>query len=175
MSKPSGNLPLSDKYSIRYHRINMDIKLESIPIFEGASEETLALLKPLFEPCTCHAGTIFEQGEPAIHFYLLLEGNVDILYKPYDTPPLTITTVKPNGIFGWSAIAGNTNYTSSAVCQAECKAMRVRGSDLRKLSAEYPETGEVLLDRIAQSVSTRWQNAHTQVRDILSQGLSNTL
>ena len=151
----------------------MDTKLEHIALFEGASEETLALLKPLFTPCTCHEGTIFEQGDPAIHFYLLLEGNVDILYKPYDAPPLVITTVRPNGIFGWSAIAGNTVYTSGAACQSKCTAMRVRGSDMRKLSIEHPAAGEVLLDRIAQSVSKRWHNAHAQVREILSLGMTS--
>jgi len=153
----------------------MESTLKNIPLFEGASEETLALLEPLFEDCTCHAGDIFKQGDPAIHFYLLLEGTVDLLYKPYDAPTITMTTVKAGGIFGWSAIAGNTAYTSGATCREECKALRVRGADLRKLSVEYPETGEVLLDRIAQSVSSRWQNAHAQVREILSLGISNDL
>lgn len=135
----------------------------------------LNLIEPLFEPCTCHEGVIFEQGEPAIHIYLVLEGSVDILYKPYDAPPLTITNVKPGGIFGWSAIAGNTVYTSGAKCEAICNTMRVRGEDLRKLSIEHPEAGEILLDRIAQSVSSRWQNAQAHVREILSHGISNSL
>lgn len=153
----------------------MESKLKSIPLFEGASDKTLALLEPLFESCTCHVGTIFEQGDPAIHFFLLIEGAVDILYKPYDSPPITMTTVKPGGIFGWSAIAGNTVYTSGATCREECKALRVRGEDLRKLSIEHPETGEILLDRIAESVSSRWKNAREQVREILSLGISTDL
>lgn len=153
----------------------MDTKFDNIPLFEGLSDEILQLIEPLFEPCTCHEGIIFEQGEPAVHLYLVVEGSVDILYKPYDAPPLTITNVKPGGIFGWSAIAGNTVYTSGAACHEVCKTMRVRGSDLRKLSLEHPKAGEILLDRIAESVSRRWQNAHTQVRDILSIGISSEI
>ncbi len=153
----------------------MNSKFENIPLFEGLGEEILTLLEPLFEPCTCHEGLIFKQGDPAIHLYLVTEGSVDILYKPYDAPPITITNVKPGGIFGWSAIAGKTVYTSGASCKEPCKAMRVRGADLRKLSIKHPEAGEILLDRLAQSVSLRWQNAHTQVRDILSLGISNDL
>jgi CRP-like cAMP-binding protein len=175
MSKPSGNLPLLHINPIRYYRYNMESRLKNIPLFEGASDKTLALLEPLFENCVCHEGNIFEQGDPAIHFYLLLEGMVDLRYKPYDAPPITMTTVKAGGIFGWSAIAGKTVYTSSALCNEKCIALRVRGTDLRKLCIEHPETGEVLLDRIAQSVSTRWQNAQTQVREILSLGISTTL
>ena len=153
----------------------MKSKFENIPLFEDLGEETLKLLDPLFEPCTCHEGLIFEQGDPAIHLYLVIEGSVDILYKPYDAPPIVITNVKPGGIFGWSAIGGNTVYTSSASCHEICKAMRVRGSELHKLSTQHPETAEILLDRLAESVSKRWHNAHSQVRDILSLGISTNL
>ncbi|MBT7070156.1 MAG: cyclic nucleotide-binding domain-containing protein [Anaerolineae bacterium] len=150
-------------------------KFNNIPLFEGLNENTLQLLEPLFETCTCHKGTIFEQGTPAIHIYLLIEGSVDILYKPYDSPPIIITNVKSGGIFGWSAIADNTLYTSGATCLGESKAVRIQGKALRELCIEHPEAGEILLDRFAKSVSKRWHNAHAQVREILSQGISNNL
>ena len=153
----------------------MDAKFKDIPLFEGLDKEILVLIEPLFEPCTCHEGTIFEQGDPAIHLYLVVEGTVDIIYKPYDTPPITMTNVKPGDIFGWSSIAGNTVYTSGAACQEPCKAMRIRGSDLRKLAQNHPEAGDILLDRIAASVSSRGQNANAHVREILSLGISNSL
>lgn len=153
----------------------MTSKFENVPLFEDLSAETLQLLEPLFEPCTCHEGLIFEQGDPAIHLYLVIAGSVDILYKPYDTPAITITNVKAGGIFGWSAIAGNTVYTSGASCRETCKAMRIQGSALRELCIQHPETGGILLDRLAESVSKRWHNAHSQVRDILSNGISHHL
>ena len=149
----------------------MELVFKNIPLFRNLSTETLEILEPLFEPCTCHKGIIFEQGDPAIHLYLLIEGTTDILYKPYDAPVITITTLKPGEIFGWSAIGENTLYTSGASCQGECLIMRMRGSDLRALSIQHPQVGENLLDRLAESVSTRWKDAHSQVRDILSQGI----
>ncbi len=151
----------------------MDSALENIPLFKDLSIETLGIIKPLFDPCTCHEGTIFEQGDPAIHLYLVIKGGVDILYKPYDAPAISITSVKSGGIFGWSAIAGNRIYTSGAVCQAECLTMRIQGNALRKLCIQHPQEGEILLDRLAESVSARWGNAHSQVRDILTQGVLN--
>ena len=151
----------------------MDSAFENIPLFKDLSTETLEIVTPLFEPCTCHAGIIFEQGDPATHLYLVIEGSIDILYKPYDAPSIAITSVKPDGIFGWSAIAGNRAYTSGASCQAKCLAMRILGKDLRELCLQHPRAGEILLDRLAESVSTRWANAHSQVRDILTQGVLN--
>ncbi len=149
----------------------MNVQFENISLFKELSDETLKLLEPLLEPCLCHEGIIFEQGTPAVHLYLLIEGSVDILYKPYDAPAITITTVKSGEIFGWSAIAENTIYTSGASCLDECNVMRIHGESLRNLCIQHPETGEILLDRLAESVSTRWCDARSQVRDILSQGL----
>lgn len=154
---------------------NMDARLKNIPLFKDLSEETLKLLEPLFEPCICHQGIIFEQGDPAILLYLVIKGSVDILYKPYDAPAITITNIKTGGIFGWSAIAGDTVYTSGSVCREECQAIRIQGNALRELCIQHPETGGILLDRLAESVSTRWHDAHSQVRDILSQGISHNL
>ncbi len=153
----------------------MSFTFETIPLFNDLNEETLQIIEPLFEPCTCHKGTIFKQGDPAIHLYLVVKGGVDIFYKPYDAPPITITGVKSGGIFGWSAISRNTLYTSGAICQAKCQVMRIQGSDLRALCIQHRQEGEILLDRLAESVSTRWQDAHSQVRDILFQGVSNHL
>ncbi|OQY31822.1 MAG: hypothetical protein B6I38_05270 [Anaerolineaceae bacterium 4572_5.1] len=152
--------------------MNFDIK--NLPIFRNLSESDLKLIKPLFDPCTCHEGHIFEQGDPAIHLYLVIKGSVDILYKPYDGPSIIITSVKEGDIFGWSAIAGNTVYTSGAVCTEDCLVMRILGSNLRELCAQHPKSGAILLDRLAESVSARWQDAHAQVRDILTQGVSDS-
>ncbi len=174
MSNPLGNLPLAKKIPVRYYQNTMDTLCENIPFFNGLDEEVLKIIKPMFEPCTCHEGTIFEQGDPAIHLYLIIKGSVDILYKPYDAPTLTVTEVKAGEIFGWSAISENTRYTSGAICRVKCQALRIQGSAIRKLCTQHPKAGEILLDRLAKSVSSRWQDAHSQVRDILTQGMSLT-
>jgi len=147
--------------------------IKNIPLFGSLSPKALELVEPLFEPCICHEGKMFEQGDPAIYLYLIIEGSVDILFKPYDGPEITITTVKAGGVFGWSAITGNAIYSSGASCVEKCEALRISGNSLRELCIQHPETGSILLDRLAESVSARWQDAHIQVRDILSQAVIN--
>lgn len=151
----------------------MDNLFEGTHIFDKLDEEMLGILATLFEPCTCHEGIIFKQGDPAIHLYIVKTGAVDLTYKPYDAPPITITTVHSDGIFGWSAIGGNTVYTSSAVCRTQCTALRTQGSAIRELCVRDRERGELLLDLLADSVGKRWKNAQAHVRDILTQGVSN--
>jgi CRP/FNR family cyclic AMP-dependent transcriptional regulator len=143
--------------------------LESIPLFQSLNRKTLRLLEPLFEPYSCPAGeTIFKQGDPAVYIYLILNGTVEVHYKPYDGPSIVITSLSKGSIFGWSAAIGNITYTSGTVCKVECKAIRIRGRDLQKFCVQNPEAGFHVLDLLAEAVSTRWTNAREQIHSLLS-------
>lgn len=148
-------------------------EFESVPLFKDLDERILHLLEPLFEPYGCPAGmAIFEQGEPAHYLYLILDGSVEIRYKPYDGPQLTLTNLAQGSIIGWSAVVGNATYTSGAVCKQDCTAIRMIGRDLHKLCANEPEAGRIILDLLAESVSSRWQDARDQIQTLLSSTVS---
>jgi CRP/FNR family cyclic AMP-dependent transcriptional regulator len=142
--------------------------LPYIPLFQDLDPAQTALLKPLFEEFTCPADTvIFEQDTPAIYLYLLIKGEVAIRYKPYDGPTITLTRLRVGDVFGWSAVVGSAHYTSSIISESEVEAIRVRGDHLLKLSSDAPETGKVVMDRLARVVSPRWGNAQAQVQSLL--------
>ena len=147
--------------------------LESVPLFRDVDDEILHLLEPLFETYTCPAETvIFEQGDPAHYLYLVLEGTVEMLYKPYDGPPLTITNLPQGSIIGWSAVIGNSTYTSGAVSKDDCQAIRMSSRDLHNLCAKEPEAGHIILNLLAESVSSRWQDAQSQIQVLLNNTVS---
>lgn len=147
--------------------------LETIPLFKDVDELILRLLEPLFEPFECSTGTvIFEQGDPAHFLYLILDGIIEVLYKPYDGPALTITNLVPGSIVGWSAAVGNATYTSGAICKEDCQAIRMSGRDLHKLCAKEPEAGRIILNLLAESVSPRWHDAHSQIQTLLNNTVS---
>ena len=148
--------------------------LETVLLFKDLDEYTLQLLEPLFEPFSCAAGTvIFEQGQLARYLYLLLDGAIEIRYKPYDGPPITVTILEKDTIFGWSAAIGNVTYTSGAVCQKDCRAVRIRSSDLHKLYEKEPEAGRVILNLLADSVSSRWDDAQSQIQKLLNKTVND--
>lgn len=147
--------------------------LESVPLFKDVDENILRLLEPLFELYSCPAETvIFEQGAPAHYMYLVLEGAIEMRYKPYDGPPLTITSLAQGSIIGWSAVIGNSTYTSEAVCKEDTQAIRMSKRDLHKLCAKEPEAGRIILDLLAESVSSRWENARSQIQTLLNNTVS---
>ncbi len=103
---------------------------------------------------------------------MVLNGKVDVSFKPYDGIPITVSHVGKGGLFGWSAVVGSDTYTSTAVAIEPVEAFRVRGSDLRKFCQEHPEKGRAILERLADGVSLRWKDAHKQVQSILVQGMT---
>jgi CRP-like cAMP-binding protein len=148
--------------------------LKQFPLFDGFSEDQMGLLRPLFLPCECHTGTVlFEQGDPAAYFYLLVSGEVAIHFKPEDGEDLVIARIKPGEMIGWSAVIGRRSYTSAAICTDYTELQRVRGADLQKLCVEHPETGNQFVDRMANVVAQRLECNHPQVLQLLENGLRN--
>jgi CRP-like cAMP-binding protein len=147
--------------------------LNRVALFKELDENDMNLLGPLFEPFSCQTGTvIFKQGASADFLYLILGGTVDVSFKPDDGAPLTISHIEEGGLFGWSAVAGSDKYTSSAIAIEAVEAVRVRGSELRKFCLEHPEAGKEILGRLADGVSSRWKDAHKQIKSILVQSMA---
>jgi len=144
------------------------------PLIKYLNEKYSDLLKPILEPFACSAGTVvFQQGTRADYLYLIIEGKVEVSYKPYDGVSITVHHVEKDGLFGWSAVVGSDKYTSSAIAIAALEAVRLRGSDLSKLCMEHPEAGKDILESLARAVSARWKDANEQVKSMLSQGLKD--
>ena len=132
------------------------------------------LLSPLFETFSCQQGNvIFQQGEQAEFLYVVINGKVDMSFKPYDGIPITISHVGKDGLFGWSAVVGSNKYTSTAIAIEDVEAFRIHGRDLRRFCQEHPAAGEDILERLADGVSSRWKDAHKQVQSILVQGMTD--
>ena len=145
-------------------------------MFEDLNETMISLLTPLFEVFSCQPGSIiFQQGDRAEYLYLVLDGKVDVSFKPYDGNLMTISHIDKGGLFGWSAVVGSDTYTSTALAIESVKAFRIHGSDLREFCREHPEAGKDILERLADGVSFRWKDAHKQVQSILFQGMNEKL
>ena len=138
------------------------------PFLNDLTREQYDLLLPLFEPFTAPSGTvIFKQGDEAAYLYLILQGKVTILYKPYDGPRITISHLHEGDIFGWSSVVGSETYTSDAQSSTSLETLRVRGADFRKLYSEHPNDCRSVLEKLAEAVSPRWLDAKIQIQNML--------
>ena len=98
MTFATWNHQASTVNSIRKARFHDAIGDGRISVFRGLSPEQLALLRPMFvrifHPTGYH---IFEQGDQAVFFYILMSGEIAIRYKPEDGPVLTVPACDQKG------------------------------------------------------------------------------
>jgi CRP-like cAMP-binding protein len=140
--------------------------------FEDLSPADLILIEPYFSSSTHTAGDVlFFQDDPADKLYIVRDGDVAVKYKPYDAPEITVTHLRKGDVLGWSTALGNSSYTSTAVCTSDVSVLQITGSDLRNLIAKHPQTGTMVMDRLAAAVSPRWKDAQRQVRTMIRKGM----
>ena len=143
-----------------------------MPLFRGLSEEQIDQIEPLFQLCRFPKDqTIFLQGQTAHFFYTLLKGEVEIRYKPYDAPPLTVARLMPGSVFGWSSVLGRDTYTSAAITLLRSEVYCANYNDLKKMYHQHPETGDILLERLASVIAERIRSTHNKVLSLLKEGM----
>lgn len=148
--------------------------IQSLPLFQGLKQQTLDLIVPRFAFETfAEDEVVFEQAAPANKLYILVEGKVEIRFKPEDGERLTVTEIEEGGVFGWSAALGRLYYTSCAVCVERSSAFSVLGEELRQLCEQYPDTGVIILERLAEVIAQRLQKTHAYVVDLLHEGIKS--
>jgi CRP-like cAMP-binding protein len=77
-------------------------------------------------------------------------------------------------VFGWSAALGRSVYTSGAQAVESGLAIRIRKDSLTQFCNLHPETGKILLERLASVISERLKNTHGEVLSILTSGVDKT-
>jgi CRP-like cAMP-binding protein len=150
--------------------------LKQMPLFEGLTEAELNRLTPLFSFSECAENEeIFKQGDIANYLYLVVKGRVAIRFKPDDGEMLTVAQIEAGGVFGWSAAFGSGYYTSGAYCLSDAGLLCVSGEALKRFHIKFPDTGKLILERLAKVIAERLQRAHThsQVVAMLEYGLTN--
>jgi CRP-like cAMP-binding protein len=150
--------------------------IESLLIFQNLESDDLDLLVGLFEAEQYIAGQkIFQQGQRADKVHILVEGTIEIQFKPYDGEVITVTSIHAGDIFGWSAVLGRWDYTSDAVASEDGHGLSMQGKVLREFCAEHPSTGIILLERLAEVISARLRSTHEKVVDLLQKGVADPL
>lgn len=147
--------------------------LTQVSLFQGLDPKHLNLVAEQFSTETFTAGeTVFEQGDCADRVYIVTKGKVVIRFKPHDGDLLDVSEIEKDGIFGWSSVLGRKRYTSSAVCLDDTEAFWIFGDVLRELAEKHPETGVIILERLAEVIAQRLQSTHKHVVQLISEGVN---
>jgi CRP/FNR family cyclic AMP-dependent transcriptional regulator len=146
--------------------------LKRFRVFKGLNDSELSKLVELCRERTFGKGAFcFHQGKRAMELHLCRSGKVDIvveLSQPSGVVEVTVHTVEPWEVFGWSAVVEPHVYTGSAKCTERTEDICIKGSDLTALFERNPRMGYVIMRNLSSAVSSRLADTRRNLSELIA-------
>jgi CRP/FNR family transcriptional regulator, cyclic AMP receptor protein len=147
-------------------------KLRANPWYAALAPEHFDQLAELAQAVAWQPGqVIFREGDPDNKLYLVLEGQValDMLVPPRGR--VTILSIGPNELFGWSAVVpGITRKTASARAVRATRAVAYDTDALRAACEADPVLGFHVYRRLTNVIAGRLSATRLQLLDMYAAG-----
>jgi CRP-like cAMP-binding protein len=140
-----------------------DVSLvRNFPIFRGIGEEDLrAILAAAQTRRVERKAAVFEQGETATEFYVLLHGHLKVVQTTPDGQQIIVRIVEPGELYGVAVALGRPDYPATAVALEESVTLVWPSSAWVGLVERAP----LLAVNALQTIGQRVQEAHTRIRE----------
>jgi CRP-like cAMP-binding protein len=147
-------------------------KLANTDLLRGLTLQQLDEISRLAIPCNfIKDEVVFEQDQYAEYLYIVLHGEVCIRFKPYDGEIINVARLAEGQVFGWSSVLGRAIYTSAALSVTPTECAKIRGRDLQTLCQNHPDTGIIIMERLAAVIAERLTETNEQIFNLLSNNL----
>ncbi|MEM9553581.1 MAG: cyclic nucleotide-binding domain-containing protein [Acidobacteriota bacterium] len=145
----------------------LETLLTDHPFFAEFRPEDLTLIAGCGANVKFAAGeSVFREGEPANHFYLLRYGRVAVEVFSPGKGPVTIQTLHEGEVLGWSWLVPPYRWRHDARALELTRAFSFDGTCLRRKCDEDPPLGYRLMRRFSQVIAERLGNAQMQLMDL---------
>jgi len=96
---------------------------------------------------------LFREKDPALYFYVLLNGRVKLGVGESDQ---MVYDIRQNGeAFGWSSLIGRDRYSASAECVEAAKLLKTDSKKLKKELEKDPANGIIFFKQLAATLGNR--------------------
>jgi len=145
----------------------LDALIVESPVFKGLDQDQLELIAGCASNTVFAAGErLFREGDQADTFFLIRHGLVALdAYVP-NRGQLTVETVGPGEIVGWSWLLPPHRWHFTGRAVDLVRAVQFDGACLRKKCDEDPVLGYDLITRFAQVLVSRLQATRLQLMDV---------
>ncbi len=129
-------------------------------LFWGMDIEFIKKVTKLGVNISCKQGDrLFEIGDQADHFYLLLKGKV-VMERGVDK---LYTAEKAGEIFGWSALIERGDFAAAAKCVVDTELLRFDREPFFQLLDEAPESKAVLFEHLAKMLGRQLLDVYISI------------
>lgn len=145
----------------------LEPRLAEHPLFRDLPRRYLELLSKCAHTARFEARSlIFRQGESAEHFYLIDDGQVSIEIPSPHQAALTVQTLGPGEVLGWSWLFPPYRWHFDARALRETQALMLDAMRVRAKCEEDPKLGYELMKRFSAIIHHRMQAARLQIMDL---------
>ncbi len=128
-------------------------------LFKGVSQRFLTKIATNSdEEKFTRNSVVFKAGDKASHFYVLVEGAVDISLGKRETTHMSVT--KAGEVFGWSALVDPYIYTATARCTKDTRVMKIGRDLVENAICEHPAEGLAILKNLTGIIAQRLRYAY---------------
>lgn len=137
--------------------------LRRFSMFERMPDGDLDALIAQAIPKRADAGeAFFEQGAPATHFFLLINGRLKVTQVTQDGQQIIVRVVHPGDLFGFARALRRNDYPGTALTVTESLAMSWPTDAWPQFIDRSPHLAVSALNTIGQ----RLEEAHTRIREM---------
>jgi CRP-like cAMP-binding protein len=131
-------------------------------LFKGVSQRVLGEIGKLSEEVVFEKDlVIFRTDQEASYIYELAEGIVDIVVSEKDNMHYSI--MRPNEIFGWSALVEPYVYTATARCITKVKVIQIARDVIEDTVKRHPAEGLIIYKHLAGIIGQRLRSAYQYI------------
>lgn len=109
---------------------------------------------------------LFEEGERAEHFWVVRTGTVTLDMKVPGRRPVTVDTLYPGELVGWSWLFPPYTWHLGAEALSPVRALQFDAERVRTMCRADAELGRLLGNRVAEIIGHRLQQARTRLLDL---------
>jgi len=152
----------------RMSLMSVNIKLlKEIPLFRDLTKEEIKQIAEITEEITMSKNSfLFKQGDEADSFYIILEGEVEVI-KEFSQKEQKLVNMSRGAIIGEMAFLTETRRTGTIRATEETKLIKISKDKFKKLMEEEHIAVYKLVYRIAQILSFRLARISEQFVDQL--------
>jgi CRP-like cAMP-binding protein len=152
--------------------------LRKIPLFANLKEEDKVCIEETEEWRFSAGEMLFQEGEPAEHFFVLLEGEISV-WKKHADQEIVVYRARPGAFFGEVPLLLGTPYLLSARAECDCRLIVFPEEAVWKLLRLCPAiSGEIfraMVTRLRNIEGSRQQQEKLAALGTMSAGLAHEL
>jgi len=134
----------------------------SSALMAGLSAREIEMIRTSFSRREVDSGAyVFRQGEPALVYYLLLEGLVKGVQSGPEGSEILLHVLGPGDLIGALPTLGRSSYPGSAVALSRLVLLAISARDFERVLQDYPQVAINLL----KSAAGILQEAHARLRE----------